>query len=250
MYRPVRLRAGLGVIGRQVLASGSAELAFVVGKHYSLARARGHVVGIEVAHHAAVKMQTHCSRPLVRHTSNVNVVRVRDEARDSAAAEQDYSASHQLDVYISVAVWRQPYVTSFFEYALDYSDDPPATVVMHGRPLTWQPNQRVKRQAFIWRVVDEIAGVAVWIAPVVLRPKKHLGFFDQIQHEWCKRKYAICWIGEVAAACRGLRDESFEGGCLHDFPMGRVNAQSRNGGWHWDSGRVDAVRIHDTKRLS
>ena len=193
-----------------------------MGKRYSLARARGHVVGVEVAHHAAIEVQTHGPSSLVRDTSNVNVVRVRDEARDSAASEQDHSASHQLDVYISGAVRRQPYVTSFLEYALDYSDDPPATVVMHGRPLTWQPYQRVKRQAFIWRIEDEIAGVAVGVAPVVLRLEKHLGFVDQIQHEWCKREYAICWIGEVAAACDGLRDESFEWGCLHDFRGPRV----------------------------
>jgi hypothetical protein len=75
---------------------------------------------------------------------------------------------------------------------------PPTPVVVHGRPLTRQPDERVERQAVIRRAVDEIAGVSVRIALVMPGRKEHLGLVDELQHEWCDREYAICGIAAVA----------------------------------------------------
>src|SRR5215831_6451604 len=117
-------------------------------------------------------MQADGTWPLGRNAGDVNVIRIWDKARHRTLSQQDDATANQFNVFISSTIRRQPHVVAFFQNSFHHSDDAPASVIMDWRPLSGKPDDRVQRQAFIRRLVDEVSCIAAWIATKVLRQKE------------------------------------------------------------------------------
>jgi len=174
------------------------------------------IVYVEVAHRPTVEVQADSAMPLRRNSCDVNVIWIRHKARHCAASKQDGAAARQLDVLVGAAIRRQPHVAALLQDTFDDADDPPASVIVHGRPLAWKPDDRVQREAFVRSVEDEIACVARIAAPIVLGLQKATSLIDQIEHQGCKGKHAVGRVGRFAAPGGGLSDEGFEGWGGHE----------------------------------
>src|SRR6185436_1882492 len=78
-------------------AAIAAALAFVVRDIHAAPRARVEVIDVEAVHVAAVKVQAHDGLRVGGHAGAMDVVGIRDEARDGPRIEQEDAAGLEVD---------------------------------------------------------------------------------------------------------------------------------------------------------
>ena len=102
------------------------------------------------------------------------------------------------------------------------ADDAPAAVVVHGRPLPGQPDQREEREIAAGRDMDRVARVMFRLAAKMLLGKKIIGLPRQPLHQGCDGGYpvgrALCLGDDRFAICDKAREsvvhpQSSSGNC-------------------------------------
>src|SRR5579862_8695557 len=119
------------------------NLAFVVRDSYAPAGTGCDIVDVEAAHRPTIKVQSDGTGSLRRNSGDVNMIGIRHETRHRAASKQDGSAACEIDLLVSLAIRRQPDIAALLQNTFDDADHAPTAMIVHRRPLTWKPDDRV-----------------------------------------------------------------------------------------------------------
>src|SRR6185436_16838476 len=163
-------------------AAIAAALAFVVRDIHAAPRARVEVVDVEAVHVAAVQVQAYDGLCVLGNTGAMDVVGIRDEARDRARIEQEDAARPEVDLRIA-RFTVDAHVAALVERAAQHADDSPAAVVVDRGPLAGRPDKREEREVLLGRDVHGIARIVVRIGAEVLRLEQSLRLAHEAVHD-------------------------------------------------------------------
>jgi hypothetical protein len=176
------------------------------------ALARLEVVDVEAVHVAAVQVQAHHGLGVRGNAGAMDVIGIRDEARDRARIEEEHAAGLEVDLVVALAVRIHAHVASLVQRAAKDAHHAPAAVVVDRGPLSRGPDEREEREVLLGRDVDGVPRVVVGIGAVVLGAKETLGAADERVHRRRDRLDGDRRMGGARGARPAVSDERFQRG--------------------------------------